>query len=786
MSRKSMIIHLRLHRGTPLFTLPRCFRRAVPRAEPALLGLLLVLPGARSAEPEPQTPPVAAKEAKETLTLARLFKGEFNAAGYSAKWAREGARYLRFEPAKPGPGRDLVAHDAATGAREVLVPGPWLIPPGRETPLSVEAYAFSRDGQRVLMFTNSRRVWRQRTRGDYWLLDRTSRALVKLGGDAPEASLMFATFSPDGKKVAYVRERDLYVQDTDTLAITRLTRDGGPHLINGTFDWVYEEELSLRKGFQWSPDSARLAFWQIDTTRVPEFLMLDNTSGLYPRLIRFAYPKAGETNPAARVGVVSVEGGPVTWIKLPGDPRRHYPARVHWLENPLELVIQQLNRLQNTNQLFFANPETGDVRPFFAETDAAWVDVRDDALWRAGDRQLLWLSERDGWRRGYAVDRRTGRAKKLTKGDWDVIQLLAVDEAAECCYLLASPDSAVARYLYRVPLKGRKKARRLTPDDQPGWHDYRISPDRHWAIHTWSRLNQPPLVELIDLPGHTRKRLLEDNQKLRGKLARLAPVTTEFFRVDIGEDVMLDGWCLKPPHFDPARKYPVLFHVYGEPGGQTVLDRWGGFNGMWHRMLAERGYVVMSLDNRGTPAPRGRAWRKCIYRQIGVLASRDQARGLDALKARWPWMDGERIGIWGWSGGGSMTLNALFRHPDRYQLGMAVAPVPNLRFYDTIYQERYMGLPSDNAEGYLKGSPITFAHQLEGDLLLVHGTGDDNVHYQGTEQLINDLVTHDKPFTLMAYPNRTHSIREGPNTRRHLFELLTRYLETHLPAGAQP
>lgn len=733
-----------------------------------------LLPAAVAAETE-------GKE-REGLSLDRIFKGEFNAAGYSARWAPEGARYLRFEDAKSGHGRDLVRCDAATGNREVLVEGQWFIPPGRESPVGIEHYDLSPDGSRLLIYTNSRRVWRQNTRGDYWLLDLSSHELLQLGSDAPESSMMFATFSPDGSKVAYVRDHNLYVQHLNDLSVVPLTSDGDEHRINGTFDWVYEEELSLRKGFEWSPDSQWLAFWQIDTAGVREFILVNNTDGLYPQVTRFPYPKTGETNPAARAGVVSAAGGEIEWINLPGDPRENYIARMHWLKDPQDLVIQQLDRRQQINQLWLVTPAAGVPLPLFAETDEAWVDIRDDATWFDDDQKLLWLSERDGWRHAYAMARKTGKARRLTRGDYDVIDVLGLDEALGCFYFLASPDNATEQYLFRAPLKGGK-ARRLTPKDQPGTHSYSLSPDRRWAVHTWSRFDVPSLVELISLPDHQRKTLFEDNEKLMKKLAELPPVETQFFQVETGDGVTLDGWRIMPPDFDAAKRYPVLFHVYGEPAGQTVLNRWGGRNAMWHRLLAEQGYVVMSIDNRGTPAPKGREWRKCIYRQVGILASADQAAAVEAIKERWPWVDGERIGIWGWSGGGSMTLNAILRYPDLYQVGMAVAAVPNMRLYDTIYQERYMGLPSENAEGYLNGSPLTFAGQLEGDLLLVHGTGDDNVHYQGMEALINELVAHDKPFSMMAYPNRTHAIREGPGTSRHLYELLTRYLRDHLPAG---
>jgi dipeptidyl-peptidase-4 len=287
----------------------------------------------------------------------------------------------------------------------------------------------------------------------------------------------------------------------------------------------------------------------------------------------------------------------------------------------------------------------------------------------------------------------------------------------------------------------------------------------------------------VQLPGHTAVRVLEDNSELCEKIAALNKRPIEFFRMDIGDGVLLDGWCVKPPDFDPQKQYPLFFFVYGEPAGQTVLDRWGGEKYLWHLMLAQQGYLVVSVDNRGTPAPRGRAWRKCIYRQVGILASADQAAATRAIIESWPYVDPARIGIWGWSGGGSMSLNAIFRYPDLYHTAMAVAFISNQRFYDTIYQERYMGLPDDNEEGYKNGSPITFAHQLEGNLLIVHGTGDDNCHYQSCEALINELIEHGKHFSMMAYPNRSHSIKEGENTRRHLYELLTRYLKENLPPG---
>jgi dipeptidyl-peptidase-4 len=427
-----------------------------------------------------------------------------------------------------------------------------------------------------------------------------------------------------------------------------------------------------------------------------------------------------------------------------------------------------------------ADPRSGKVRTLFTETDKAWVENENEFRWIDKGQKLVWLSERNGWQHVYTMSCNDGRATQVTKGDFDVIHLEAIDEKAGWVYYLASSDNPTQRYLYRSPLRGGTPER-VTPTEFIGTNSYSISPDGQWAIHSHSSFARPPVTALIHLPDHKIVKPFADNAALKKTLAALRQTPAEFFRVKIADNVALDGWCIKPPGFDPGKKYPTLFHVYGEPAGQTVLDRYGGRNLLWHTMLAQQGYLVMSIDNRGTPAPRGRDWRRCIYRQVGILASADQADAVRTLLKERPYMDPARIAIWGWSGGGSMSLNAIFRYPDLYQTAMAVAPVPNQRHYDTIYQERYMGLPADNVDGYRNGSPIHFARQLKGNLLIVHGTGDDNCHYLGVEALVDELITHNKRFTMMAYPNRSHSISEGRNTTRHLFETLTRYLRENTP-----
>jgi dipeptidyl-peptidase-4 len=391
------------------------------------------------------------------------------------------------------------------------------------------------------------------------------------------------------------------------------------------------------------------------------------------------------------------------------------------------------------------------------------------------------VSERDGWRHVYLVSRDGKQVTLATSGQFDVIELLGADPEEKWLYYVASPDNPTQRYLYRVRLGAATPPERLTPASQPGTHSYNLSPDFHWAFHTYSNFDTPPTTELIRLSAHQQQRVLEDNAKLRGETKSLIPAPTEFFRVEIGDGVMLDAWLMKPRSFDPAKKYPLLIYVYGEPASQTVVDRWDDWNGIFHRAMVQDGYVVASIDNRGTPAPRGRDWRKVVYGRVGELSSKEQGLALSALERSRPYIDPARVAVWGRSGGGSNTLNLMFRHPDLYKVGMSVAPVPDQRLYDTIYQERYMGLPQSNPEGYKAGSPINFADGLRGALLLVHGSGDDNVHYQGTELLVNRLVELGKPFDFMAYPGRTHALVEGPGTAFHLYSLLARYLEDHLP-----
>jgi len=714
------------------------------------------------------------------LTVQRIYgSAEFRGETFGpARWLGDGGAYTTLEsPGTDAAGRDIVRYDTRTGTREVLVPAAQLIPEGEKTPLAIEDYAWSEDGRQLLVFTNSRPVWRSNTRGDYWVLDRDTGRLRKLGGDAKPSTLMFAKFSPDGRRVGYVRENNLYVEDLADGRIVQLTSDGSRTVINGTFDWVYEEELGLRDGWRWSPDGRTIAFWQLNADSVRDFTLIDYTDSLYPVIIPIQYPKAGESNSAARAGSVPSDGGEVRWFTIPGDPRNNYIARMEWAANSEEVVVEHLDRLQNTNTLLLADRRSGAVRTILTEHDSAWVEVVDRIAWLRNGRSFIWMSERDGWRHAYVVSRDGRSVRLVTPGAYDVFGVVGTDEKGGWLYFIASPGNPAQRYLYRARLDGTGGPERLTPPDQPGSHGYNASPDMQWALHTYSSFGVPPATDLVRLPGHQAVRPLMQNTALRQRVAVLRQGAREFFKVDIGDGIELNGWIMKPVSFDPTRKYPLLFTVYGGPGSQTVLDSWGGQNYLWHLMLTQQGYLVASVDNRGTGG-RGRDWKKVIYGQLGVVETRDQAAAARAI-GRWSYVDSTRLGIWGWSFGGFMSLNTLFQAPDVYRMAIAVAPVTHWKFYDNIYTERYNGLPQDNREGYDRGSPLSYVSQLRGRLLLVHGTGDDNVHFQNSQVLINALVAANKPFSMMEYPNRNHGI-SGGNTRVHLFTLLTRFVHENL------
>ena len=728
-------------------------------------------------------------EESSLVTLQRIYKStDFIREWFGPyQWYQGGRYYTKLEASETqDKAMDIVKYSCKTNEKDILVSADELIPQGQEKPLYIENYFWSHDLTKLLIFTNSRRVWRSNTRGDYWVYDLDKKTLSQLGKGLPASSLMFAKFSHNDKKIAYVSKNNIYVEDLTTGVITQLTFDGSEDIINGTFDWVYEEEMKCRDGFRWSTDDKHIAFWQVDASDIRDFYMINNTDSVYSYIIPVQYPKTGYDPSAVKTGVVDVATKAVKWIPIPGDPKQNYIPRMQWLQGENKLVIRQLNRRQNTIKYWLYNLASGEIDNFFTDTDNAWIDVDwsdvSQTKWEPSDiifynknRNFILVSEKDGWRHIYSVKTKTGKKRLITKGDYDIASLYGLDEKTKTIYFNASPYNSTQRYLYAISIDG-KKLQRLTPKAYQGINLYDISPDFKYAIHSFSSLSEVPVKNMVSLPQHKLISKLIENKKYRKTMSLLDKGEMEFFKITTADGVDMDGYMIKPPDFDPAKKYPVLFYVYGEPWGQTALDRPAS---LWHIMLSQRGIIIITLDNRGTPCLKGRQWRKSIYGKVGVVNTIDQAMAAKEI-LKWNFVDTSKIAVWGWSGGGSTTLHLLFKYPDIYKYGIAVAPVTDLHYYDNVYEERYMGLPQENKENYFNGSAINFAKNLKGKLLLIHGTGDDNVHYQNTEALVNELIKYNKQFRLMSYPNRTHSIYRGKNTRYHLYTMMTDFLLRNL------
>ncbi len=722
---------------------------------------------------------------KITIALMVLFvlAHTIALAQYDAdtRWAKDGYHY--YEVDKGG----IIQLDTRDASKKHVIVSAAMLTPEGQGALELKRFSFSDDGQQVLISTNTKKVWRYNTRGDYWVYNLATKKLQQLGKNRPSASLMFAKLSPDGSSVGYVSEHNIYIEDIISGMVKQLTTDGSKKLINGTFDWAYEEEFDCRDGFRWSPDGKSIAYWQIDASKIKNYLMLNTTDSIYPFVVPVEYPVAGQDPSSCKIGIVSVLSGITTWIKVPGDAIQHYIPRMEWAPNGDQIILQQLNRAQTESKIFICNAKTGESKAIYQEEDNAWIDTKSN--WNGGSpmgwewinngKSFIWASEKEGWRHLYKIDL-DGKESLITRGDYDVIKLDRIDEESGYIYFTASPQNPTQKYLYKVAITGGMPER-LTPDNEPGTHEYEISPNGKIALHDFSNSFTRPVSEVVGLPQHNH---ITGNTI---KISKRLNTDPEFFTVKTKDGITIDGWMVKPTNFNPAKRYPVVFYVYGEPASLTVGDTYGiGHNFLYKGNMADDGYIYISVDNRGAPAPRGREWRKAIYKSIGTINIRDQAMAAKEI-LKWPFVDAGRVAVWGWSGGGSSTLNLMFQYPEIYKTGIAIAAVDNQLSYDNIYQERYMGVPTNDAGKafFIKGSPITYAKNLQGNLLYIHGTGDDNVHYQNAELLINELVKYNKQFQLMLYPNRTHSIREGEGTGEHLKTLYTQYLRAHCPPGAK-
>ncbi|MGM0488419.1 MAG: DPP IV N-terminal domain-containing protein [Planctomycetota bacterium] len=580
--------------------------------------------------------------------------------------------------------------------------------------------------------------------------------------------------SPNGDKVLSFEDGDIYVRHRSRKEKTRLTTGGADSAVSNS-------------QAVWSPDGRWIAFVQSDKSDVRLRPVLVPDDPTYPKVKKVRFSRVGETIPTLRVGVVDSRGEETRWLPISIPAEGFYLGQVEWAGNSHELLVEKLSRFRDEREFLLADVRSGAIRRIFHESDPAWVvaSYRKNAglTWIRDGEAFIVVSEKAGWRHAYVYSRDGEELNLLTPGPYDIIERAVVDKAGGWFYYYASPDNATQKYLYRVRLDGTEEPERVTPLNQPGTHDYDFSPDAKWAFHTYSTFDSPPVTQLVHLDQHRVVRVLEDNQQLRKKMESLIARPTEFFQLDIGGGVVMDAWMLKPGDFDASRKYPVFVYVYGEPHAQTVLDAWGRVHAHYHRVIADMGYLVVSIDNRGTPAPKGAAWRRAVFGSLGPLSTDDQAAGLEELRRGRPYVDLSRVGVWGWSGGGSNTLNAMFRKPDVYHVGIAVAPKPQPRLYNAWFQEIYMNTPEVNAEGYRRSAPINFAEGLKGDLLIIHGTGETNTHLQITEGLVDRLIELDKHFDYMAYPNRDHGLRKGHGTKMHLRMLMPRYLIDHLPPG---
>jgi dipeptidyl-peptidase-4 len=643
--------------------------------------------------------------------------------------------------------------------------------PSTNEALEIEAYSFSGDESKVLLQSKVEPIYRHSTKEVCYVWDSKSGKVYRLHEGKPVSN---ATFSPDGNSIAYVGDNNLYAYTFTNNKESTLSTDGAwGSVINGGTDWVYEEEFSFAKAFCWSPDSKRIAFYRFDEADVREFQMAIY-GDLYPEQYKFKYPKAGEANAKVEIHIYELTSGQKLKADI-GTEVDQYIPRIVWTESPTKLAIMRMNRLQNQLDVLLVDALSGKSTVILTEKEATYIEQPSDLTWHflKNGKEFLWQSEADGHNHIYLYDLEGKLKKQVTKGDFDVVEFCALDEQRGLIYYLSSADGPAEKQLYSVSIDG-KKTTRLT--QQPGIHGPAFSSNNSYYLDIYSTIDTPPYAALYDYKGAEVKKL-KDNEALKARLAELNISKPEFMKIKTADGVELNAWMIKPANFDAKTKYPVLMHVYGGPGSQTVKNEFGGFNYIWHQMLAQQGYIVVSVDNRGTGG-RGEEFKKCTYGQLGKLEAEDQieaARYLGTLD----YVNKDRIGIWGWSFGGYMTSLCLAKGGGVFKMGIAVAPVTNWRFYDTIYTERYLKTPQLNAGGYDDNSPIQFAKQMKGKYLLVHGTADDNVHFQNSMDWCNALVAANIPFDMAFYPNKNHGIFGGA-TRFHLYNKMTQFVLANL------
>lgn len=706
---------------------------------------------------------IVAQEIEKSFTLENTVKqSEFRADGvYGLKSMKDGQHYCSTVKG------NILIYSYKTGeVTDTLVKSSELLSQGEEKPLSIRSYTLSKDENKMLIPTETERIYRWSTKSNYYIWDLEDKKLSKLSENGKQR---LADFSPDGTKVAFVRENNLFIKDLISGDERQITSDGKDrHIINGTTDWVYEEEFGFTKGFFWSPDGSKIAYYRFDESNVVEY-ELQMWGELYPSTHKYKYPKAGEGNSLVSIHIYNLNKGESTAADIGQEPDQYIP-RIKWTKNSNLLSIQRMNRLQNQLEILLADAENGDSRVIYTETNKYYIDITDHLTFIDEDHFLM-SSEADGYYHIYYYDMDGSLIKQLTSGHWDITEIAGYDQKRKLVFFEAAKSSPLNREVMSVNLKGEVKVMSA----REGTNHASFSSNFDYYINNFSDANTPSYITLNRYNGK-EVRVLKENQELAEKLKEYGYSDREFFTVPIEGGIELNAWRILPPNFDPSRKYPVLMYVYGGPGSQTVSNSWGGGQ-LWYQMLAQQGIICVSVDNRGT-GYRGEEFKKMTYLQLGKYETIDQIAAARHL-ADQPWVDEDRIGIFGWSYGGFMSTLCMTKGADIFDVGIAVAPVTNWKYYDNIYTERFMRTPQENPEGYEDNSPINFTDQLEGKYMLVHGTADDNVHVQNAMDLITALVKSDKDFDLMLYPNKNHGIYGG-NTRYHLYKRLTNFLLDNL------
>lgn len=709
--------------------------------------------------------------AQKSITLEDIWKnGTFGAKGVSGFVPlKDGKTYCRKISTKTG-GQFVVKYSYETGnAVDTLIHNGRIAKTNGLKSFQFDGFQFNSAETQAILTNESEQIYRHSSAAKAYVLDMATSKIASVA----DTKIMYPNFDPTGKFVAYVYENNLYVKDLKKNKAKAITKDGKRNsIINGAVDWVYEEEFSMSTGYQWNDDGSAIAYYKFDETNVTEYSM-SMYEGLYPSVTTFKYPKAGEANSKVDVFVYTVKGGKSKKMET-GSENDQYLPRIKWTKNSTLLSIQRLNRLQNKWEILLADTKTGKTRVSHEETDKYYIDITDDLDYLPGGELMLMTSERDGYRHIYLHKAEGPEIMQTTKGNWDVADILGYNETTKQVYYSSFETSPLEKHIFKIDLDGKNK---MDLTAMSGMHSAAFSADFSYFLHTTSSINTPAVISICNSSGAVL-RVLEDNKALTTKMQEYKISTAEFGQLPIENDIKLNYWMIKPKDFDPNKKYPLLMFVYGGPGSQQVLNSWGGANYWWHQMLAnEKGYIVACVDNRGTGA-RGAEFKKMTYKQLGKYESDDQISAAMYFGSQ-SYIDATRIGIWGWSYGGFMSSTCLTKGADVFKAAIAVAPVTNWRFYDNIYTERYMQLPKDNADGYDSNSPINMVEKLKGKYLLVHGTGDDNVHFQNSVEMVEKMVEQNRPFQSAYYPNKNHGIYGG-NTRLHLFTLMTNFLLENL------